>query len=232
MAIDRANIRSRARIRADQDFSIFPTDAQYNLIADECSKTVFGDLVQAGYPIMETTVGINTTAFNEIYPIQAGALIHGVTGVFGTLGGQTYELKRLHRDQEATMNSIRANQCTHYMVRVDAISGDVGVSFFPAPFGGSYKVSYIPGWAGFANDATVWPYMARTDELVVLLMAAKGCRKEGEVQDAQALDREYKELWDKVLVSLTNIDMRNALVMRDVEGTRSFDSFDYFVDRY
>lgn len=46
----RAQIRSRARVKADQDNSTFPTDAQYNDIIDEVAKEVWGDLIQAGWP--------------------------------------------------------------------------------------------------------------------------------------------------------------------------------------
>lgn len=229
----RSDLRTRARIRADQDAMTFPTDTQYNLILDECGRSVFADIVAAGYPIMETSTSINTnTGFNEIYPISTGTEIHKVTGVFGTIGGMAYELKRLQRDQEAAMQSITSNQCTHYLARVNPQTGDVGISFFPRPSGGSYIIQYILDWPGFTNDGSVWPYAARTDELIVLMAAAKGCRKEGEISDAEVLEHEYQSLWERVVQSIGSLDMRNGEVIRDVQGgsTATRGPFDYFAD--
>jgi hypothetical protein len=49
--IARKHLRNRARIRADQTDSTFPTDEEYNLLLDEAARETWYDLVQSGWPV-------------------------------------------------------------------------------------------------------------------------------------------------------------------------------------
>lgn len=232
MAIDRANIRTRARIRADQDASTFPTDAQYNFIIDECGRTVYYDLIGAGFPFKETAANIVVSGFNEAYTLNSGNPIHSITGVFYRDSAGLRELKRLGRDMEAALVSQAGNTvpATHYLPVLDINAGP-GISLFPGQTGGTYQVNYLPDWPGFANDADVWRGPARSDELIVLMAAAKGARKEGEVDDAKALEEEYRELWVRVVEQAAFFDRRNPDKMRDVNRSGVYDPFDYPINR-
>jgi hypothetical protein len=91
----RSDIRTYARVRADQDASTFPTDAQYNTILDFAGKAVWFELVKSGWPISFTSVTKTATGTNPITLGVSGtiAFIRGVYRVDGT----TYtELRRLN----------------------------------------------------------------------------------------------------------------------------------------
>lgn len=230
MAADRANLRSRARIRADQDASGFPTDAQYNLILDECGKTIFYDLVQAGWPVQSTSQTIVANGAAS-YLLAAGAPIHSITEVYYIEGTTRYALQRADEERMAEYRSGFNNiQAGYYRPFVDMATG-ARIEFFPNPAGGSYQVLYIPEWPGFTNDADVWRGPGRSDELIVLMAAAKGCRKEGEVRDAEALEDEYGKLFVKVMNAASGFDQRNVPRIRDREGNVTRDPFDYLIDK-
>ncbi len=61
MGATRLQLRTRARVRADQDASTFPTDAQYDLLIDEAAKDVFYDLIQAGWPAETEDLSVTLT---------------------------------------------------------------------------------------------------------------------------------------------------------------------------
>lgn len=224
----RADIRGLARIRADQDSSTFPTDTQYNTIIDFCAKAVWFDLVQAGWPVSFSAVIKSATGTN---PITLGVgTIAFVRGVYRIEGGTFIELQRLNEGDRASLMSTAGNQASHYNIMYDATNGAV-LELLPCPTSGSYRVEYTTEFAGFANDAATWPGPARSDELVALKAAAMGCRKEGNDQGAEQLDREYGRLMHDVQAMASWFDLRNPPKIRDVNaglfGPR--DPFDYEV---
>lgn len=230
MATDRANIRTRARIRADQDASGFPTDTQANLIIDECAKEVFFDLVGAGWPADYSTTNITANGAT-LYQLNSGNPILGVVAVYAQIGAELFLLKRTPEDRIDSLRSlsaVSAGQPGYYHIRVSSTQGPV-VEFLPKPTSGTFRVDHIAEFAGFAADGTVWFGPARSDELIVLKAASKFCKKEGEVADAQALMQEYAELFQKVVGAASWLDMRNQPVIRDVEGMASRDLFKFNV---
>lgn len=232
MASDRANLRSRARIRADQDSSNFPTDAQYNLILDECGKTIFYDLIQAGWPVTPTSQTIVANGASA-YTLNSGDPLHSITEVYANVNGTVYPVPRADEQRMADYRSVTAAGqpfAAAYRPFVDMALGP-RIEFLPTPPSGSYQVFYINEWPGFTNDADVWRGPARSDELIVLMAAAKACRKEGEVRDAEALEDEYGKLFVRVMNAASGFDARNVPKVRDVEGDLRRDAFDYLVDR-
>lgn len=230
---DRSNIRTRARLRADQDASRFPTDAQYNLYIDEACKDVFADLVTSGWPpdFSTTTITYNGSATGQA--IGGGADVFAVTGVWAVIGGQNYELKRLNEGDRAALTGTAAASsypAEYYDLRVGS-SGPV-VYFYPR-VAGTYLVDYIPDHTGLASDVTVWRGPNRSDELVVLAAARKGVLKEGTARahDAAILKAEYAELLDKIKGTASWFDMRNPARIRDTSGRIDrFHLFDYNVN--
>jgi hypothetical protein len=58
MAVSRSDLRTRARLAADQDDSDFPTDDQYNLWIEAAKREVWYDLVTAGWPVNHESANI------------------------------------------------------------------------------------------------------------------------------------------------------------------------------
>jgi len=227
---DRSAIRTRARTRADQDSAKFPTDAQYNLFIDEACRDVYGDLITSGWPPDFSTTTISYNGSSTGQAIGGGAEVFSVLGVWSTVGGQTYELKRLnegHRAALLSQGAVGSFPAECYDLRVGT-SGPV-IYFFPR-VAGTYLVDYVPDHPGLASDSTVWYGPARSDELVVLSAARKGVLKEGQARHAAAkvLADEYAELLDKVKRMASWFDQRNPAMIRDVSGRRSpLTAFDY-----
>jgi hypothetical protein len=223
----RAQLRTRARTRADQDDSTFPSDTEYNDWLDEAAKEVWYDLIQAGWPINFSEASKTATGSN---PLALGVTgVAFVRGVFRLSSGRYIELARLNEGDRGTLMG-RSGDASYYNVRIDPALGAV-VELLPLPSSGTYVIQYVPEHPGFAADATEWYGPARSDELLTLKAAAKGCRKEGNDQGAMALDREYLMLLDKVQSMSSWFDMRNAATVRDVVdpiGARK-DPFDFDV---
>lgn len=227
----RLNLRDRARARADQDSATFPTDTQYNAFLDSAAQEVWYDLIQAGWPVSFTSVTKTATGV-QLLPLGVSGVAF-VRGVF-RLDGTTYtELRRLNEgDRAGLMSSPSSGQATQYSIVIDPTNG-VCLELLPVPSAGSYRVDYVAEFAGFANDAATWFGPARSDELIVIRAAVKGCRKEDNEQAARALLAEYAELFEKVTNMASWLDMRNSAKIRDV-GDAAFgmprrDAFDFDV---
>ena len=216
----RSDIRTRARIRADQDNSTFPTDTQYNYLIDEGGKEVWYELIQAGWPIsFSTTTGVAKNSFMPLSqtPFSVVGTIAFIRGVYWYSGGQYYELRRLNEGNRADLlSSLGSTNPTYYDVRIDPTYG-IGIEVLPTAFAGqTIKVDYILEWPGFSGDSTVWPGPARSDELVVLSSAMKGCRKEGNDQGAAQLQQEYQYVLQCVQNMASWANMRHSALIRDV----------------
>lgn len=224
---DRATLRTRARERADQDSSTFPTDTQYNTYLDDSGRETWFDLVAAGWPanFSTTTVTANGTG---PYQIAGGAAVLGVRSVMYNFGGQFWPLRRINPGKEAMLRSLnnQTQYASFYEVRQDVTNGTV-VEIFPTGAQGTYRVDYIPDFPGFANDAALWQGPPRSDELVVLRAAAKGCRKEQNDPLAAEIDAEYRTLFMKVTAAASWLDMRNPAQIRDESSLSSRTTFDY-----
>lgn len=225
----RLDLRTRARLRADQDSSTFPTDTQYNLFLDEGAREVFGQLIGAGWPADFSTTSITANGAAS-YPIGGSDTVFAVRGVFTTVGEQRYELRRLNEGARATLLSQNASApAEYYDIRISATLGPV-IELLPRPVSGTYLVDYIADHPGFAADGTIWRGPNRSDELIVLSAARKGVLKEGRVQDASVLGQEYMALLDLVTRQGSWFDMRNPPTIREsVDPMSKFHMFDFRV---
>lgn len=230
MATDRANLRTRARIRADQDNSGFPDDTQMNFLLDEGAREVFGDLVGAGFPADYTTQNITANGAAS-YALNSGNPIFGVVAVYQVVGSEFILLRRVkpeHLDALRSSQGLGTGIYPEYEIRVSLTSGPK-IELFPVTTQGTIRVDYVTEYAGFANDADVWRGPARSDEMIVVRTAIKALRKEGEERSAAALEAEYQRLFEKVVNQASWLDMRNPPTIRDVYHNRrdGRDLFDY-----
>lgn len=212
----RLEIRTRARIRADQTNSTKPDDVSYNYWIDEACKEVWGDLLQAGWPVDYSSTTITATGA-ATYAIGAGTNIFSVNGVFYFNGGQTYELKRVNQANVAALRAQAAmsNLASYYEVRVSPTAGLV-VELYPRVTSGTYTVQFTADHPGLASDVAIWYGPNRSDELVTLRVAAKGLHNEGMDRDAHFLEKEYDALLAKLQNQASWIDARNPATVRDV----------------
>ena len=228
----RLELQTRARTRADQDGSDFPNDVQYQTFLDEAARETFGDLVLSGWPVNYTTSTIVTNVNTGVYAFGGTDTVFSVLLVYTNMGGQQLELHRVNPGSVAALRSTsnQGGPSQFYEARMDINTGPV-VEFF-ARSAGTYFVDYVADFAGFANDAAVWRGPARSDELLVLLAAAKGCKKEGRTDAAESLRSEYRELLVKVKDLASWFDQRNSAMIRDVKPFEGFSgrnaSFEYF----
>ena len=227
MAATLLSIRTLARVRADQDASTFPTDAQYLTLINTSAQEVWYELLQAGWPLdfSSTTITANGAA---TYQVNSGNPVAGVRAVWYLQAGQFFELRRMNPGKEAQLRSTTSgfNYAMAYEVRLSPTQGTV-VELFPPQTSGSYRVDFVPEFAGFVNDTDPWYGPSRTDELIALKAAMKAARKEGNT--AQDLNAEYQELLQKVINQAGWLDMRNAPQIRDVSMTSPRSAFDYQV---
>lgn len=233
MAIDRAALRTRARARADQDNSTFATDTQYNLWIDEGSRDVWADLIGAGWPIdySSTTITANGAASYAIAGAGGSSTaVFTIMGVYFLMGSEQYELKRANSGALASLRSqpTAGNYAEFYDIRFSPALGLI-IELLPKPTSGSYRVDYVPEFQGLVNDAAVWFGPIRSDELVVLRVAAKALIKEGDDRGAYVLEQEYTRMLEKVTAQASWLDMRNPPQIRDVRTRQSRGIFDYMV---
>jgi hypothetical protein len=214
----RATLRSNAQIRADQDSADYPSAAAWNIWLDEAAKEVWYDLCAAGWPANFQTTTVTATGART-YSLGV-AQVAFVRNVMTFIGGQYYTLYRINEGKRAQLLSLTSTPTgysEYYDVFVDPAQGYV-IELLPVPQGGTYQVDFVPEYAGFGSDAGVWYGPARSDELIELRAAAKGCRKESRLQDAQALDAEYDRLFEKVSAMASWVDQRNPAMIRDEMG--------------
>lgn len=239
----RSELRTRARARANQDSSTFPTDAQYNTWISESAKSVFGNLLTSGYPVASvvtdiTATGAATYVVNTnvpAYEVDEGDPVFGVTGVYSDFGGMITELRRVNEGDKATLRSPSARGQTpvpFYEVKMDPRTGLIVIEFYPRPTSGAYQVEWIPDLLDMTSDGDTFNGPNRSDELVVLLTARKGILKEGpaRAQEAAIVKAEYDELLDEVKRLGSWLDMRNAASVRTTGAAgmaARIASFDY-----
>lgn len=211
----RLQIRSRARVRADQP-GTFPTDAEYNDFIDDAAREVQYELIGAGWPIARSTASGSITSTGAARLVddwgvtEAVAFIHGVYRIDGTT---VTELRRLNEGDRASFGSTIGGTASHYEMTISPSDGPI-VTVFPAQTG-SYVVHYVAEFPGFTNDAASWYGPARSDEMIALKAAIKGMRKEGDDQGARELEREYAALYETVVRMASWFDMRNPPTIRD-----------------
>lgn len=228
MAATRLEIRDEARQRADQDGGDFPTEAQYNVAINRGATRAFMDLVSSGLAANHSTTTITTDGTTRVYSFGGSDLVVGCTLVYTSIGGQQLELRRVNPGYIAQLRAqlAKGQYSEFYEVRHDINQGPV-IEFFPA-VAGIYYVDYLPGFNGFANDASVWRGPYGSDELIVLYAARFGVLKEGRTQDGEILRKEYNDRLYELKQQASTFDLRNGAQIRESKPFDRRQAFDYF----
>jgi len=226
----RATLRTFARVRADQDASDFPTDAQYNMYLDDAAREVWWDLRAAGWPINFQSLSITASGLT-FYPFSLAGQVSSIHGVYFVTGNEVYPMHRVNEGKRAVLQSGTTQSTGYagfYDPRIDPVLGP-GIELLPRPATGSYRVDYVLEHPGFASDTDVWYGPARSDSMIVLKAAYMGVRKEGQARagEAAALMQEYAAMLAQVVAAASWFDLRSPQMIRDVTSEQNRFAFDY-----
>lgn len=213
----RAEIRSLARIKADQTNSTFPTDVEYNLLIDEAGRSVWRKLIKLGWnPSRSSTVITANGA--SIYNVAANT--HIVVAVHRVEGTTRTRLPLIKPEEWETYLSMSNGPAMAYEV-TNGVTGQLSILFYPRPTSGSYEVWFQETFPGFANDASTWAGPQGSADLIAVGAAIQGLQKEG--ADTRELKDEFAEKYAEVCEDAGLLNSQNPATVRDVRNPSSID---------
>jgi hypothetical protein len=189
---------------------------------------VWYDLVTAGWPANYTTATVTANGASS-YLLASGAAIMGVRNVYRVDGDRRVHVPRLDESDKAAVLAPGVTNARAYEVLV-GLTGTV-VRLYPSSVSGSYEVEYLAEPLDFTNDADTWAGPGRSDQLICLQAAAKGCRKESRRADAADLLSDYRTLLERVIATAAWVDLRNPARIRDTNTPPLGDGSDFDVYR-
>lgn len=224
----RLSLRNSARIAADQDNSTFPTDAAYNDFIDRAARVVWRRMLVAGWKPAKENHFI-TAATPSTYlitnPVSVVHLIYPVaSGSSTTPTGQP--LTRLKpEDRYWLLRQPNSGGAIAYELSLGTVEDAVQageanekmkVELFPAQTAGFYLVHYTPVFSGFGSDADIWTGPDGSDELIILMAAIEGSRKEDNAIHVRLLKDQLKERFDDVIDHVGAMDSVGQQTIRDM----------------
>jgi hypothetical protein len=223
-------MEARARVRADQDESTFPTSAQYLQLIADSGEELWSRMVAAGLKPAQTLVTVNANGAAN-YTIGTNVMV--VLSVERQDSSEKIPLARAQEEDLPYLRSMGTNQAGWYDLIGGATSA-LTIELFPVPASGTYFVRYIPRFTRFTSGADVWYGPPRSDEYIVVSTAARALGKEGDKAGAAALDKELDKIWEDVVRMASWQDAQNPGVVRDARqwdwnGRRRWPFDDYGV---
>lgn len=186
-------LEARARVRADQDQSTFPTSAQYLSLISDAAEELWNRMVAAGSKPAQTATPITATGAAS-YTIGTNVLT--VLSVERHEGTERVPLARAQEEELPWLRGLSAGQAERYDL-VGGATTALSLELFPNPTSGSYTVRYIPRFTRFTAGTDNWYGSPRSDEYIVVSTAIKALRKEGD--DARDLARELDAIFEDVV---------------------------------
>lgn len=206
-----AQIETRARIRADQDQSTFPTSAQYLELISDAAEELWNRMVAAGCKPAQTALQITATGASS-YNLATNVL--SVLSVERHEGVDRLPLVRVQEEDLPALRSLTTNyQATHY----DLVGGAVAtltIELLPTPSSGLYTVRYIPRFTRYTLTTENWFGPPRSDEYIVVATAIKALRKEGD--EARDLVQELNAIFEDVVRMASWQDAQGTGRVRDI----------------
>lgn len=234
----RLEIRELARLLSDQDSSDFPTNDQYNILLKFAARRVWLDVVRAGFPADFSSLNITSngaTKYSTSIPLSGGLV--SIKGVFSSLSGQRFELKRIQEADRAYLLSTTSSFgiSEYYSASYNNTTG-LNIELFPPSSGVTYSVDFVLSFGDFVDDTTEFPGPLGSDELVAIRAAINAMAKEGDGRRAEVAvkEQDYKTLLQSVTDTATFLDARNPAKIRDVLNNNIINrsSFDYNIGGY
>lgn len=219
-------LEARARIRADQDGSTFPTTAQYRELISDAAEELWNKMIAAGFKPAQTSATLTATGAASYTVASNVAVILSVERVEGR---DRLPLRRAEEYELPYLRSVSSNsQATHY----DLVAGSVSsltIELFPTPLTGQYVVRYVPRFTRFTTGADQWVGLPASDSYIVLHAARAALRKEGD--PARDIDGELAEVYEQVCRMASWLDgqfpgrIRDARHAHDDRDRFPFDDF-------
>lgn len=193
MQYTRAQLRSQARVAADQDTGLFPTDAAYNDIIDRAADFVWRKMVAIGWKPAQNVLHMDATGTGGLFAFgERVAVVDTIFPVnsFTSTAPIGPELRRVKPEDLPILLSAQPSSsfATHYDLQSGSTSIAPGslslaIKLYPVPTSGFYTALYQPQFAGFVNDSDIWAGPEGSGELIILQSAIEGARKEGDPAD-------------------------------------------------
>jgi hypothetical protein len=221
------SIREFARIKSDQHGS-FPSDDQCNTIIDAVARRVWTKMVAGGWNPGKAEFTV--TASPAGVTSHAVPIAQSVLAVYRIDGTTHTPLARVKPEEDASYRSRGTGPAEVYDLSVGKnFSTYVSwIHLYPAPTSGDYKIIYLPGFPGFANDSEAWVGPAGSDELIAIGAAIQMLGKEGDIQMLSQLRQDWADLYVEICDSANWLDAKHPPIVRDVRvpGRRSAFDFD------
>jgi hypothetical protein len=173
----RAQLISRAEIRANMDRSGFPTADQKVTILNEQAASLWAEMVNANYPARRTVVPVTAVSGTASYPLGVSSLLRVVAvrdlRINGGLGTAAWvkRANNLERSRQSVALGYTTAFTPLYDLEIDPAAGP-SLVLIPNTLSGSFSVELFEGYPGLATDASIWYGPAPSDEVLVLRTAA------------------------------------------------------------
>lgn len=209
----RATMRTAARAAADQDSSTFPDDTTYNEFIDRAARLVWRRMLAAGWKPDRTAVTTTVIAGTPQYNV--GSDVSVVHSVMFIQGGVRTPLRRVKPEDLPDLLSLPNGLPQAY----DFLNGGTAaviIELYPTPAtGGQIDIRYTKRFPGFSADGDTWIGPDGSEEIIILLAAIEGARKEDNTAHVQMLQAQLKERYAEVLELFGASDSQGQQTVRD-----------------
>jgi hypothetical protein len=235
MIYTRAQIRTQARVAADQDGTTsFPTDAAYNDIINLAADFVWRRMVNSGWKPTKATTTITATGVAVALPGPVATIdtVYPVASLSSTVPiGPA--LKRVKPESLVTL--LTAPTGSTLATAYDLFNGSTSVGastspsiqLFPPVTSGFYVINYTPQFSGFTNDADTWSGPEGSAELIILQSAIDGANKENDPGGVVPSLQSKLEKRTQEIIDFSNFLFERPQTVRDVHHVNQIKNFGF-----
>jgi hypothetical protein len=195
---------TRVRQRSNNEYTNgqFVTDAELTGLINVAYKDLYGTLVEHSLHRAESTDTITATGATS-YSLEAD--LYAVLNVYLVESGRRTRLPR-HSDR-LKPGTLDVGTAQSYRVRGSSIV------FYPTPASGTYEVDYIPVPSDLSAGSDELDGVLGWEEYVVLDVAIKVLRKEGSLEEAEALVRDRDRLLSRIEDQANLVEFSESVVI-------------------
>lgn len=214
MQYTRLQLRTQARVAADQDNSTFPTDTAYNDIINRAADLVWRRMVAVGWKPSKAALQMDASLSNGSFPFPGPVATVDLVYPVTTITSVVPNGPPLHRVKIEDIPGLlsqgsgdfgkQGTQAVAYDLHAGSTSvggnASLLISLYPPPTSGFYIAYYTPQFSGFTADGDTWLGPEGSGELIILTAAMEGARKEGDPGELLSiLGSQLKERFDEVV---------------------------------
>lgn len=213
-------LRTRARRRADQESTLFVSDAEANQYISASYAELYDILVKSGLSYFETDATVNATGAS-VYALPADH--YATLAVHYQVQASPARYVPLALLQPAYRHAAEYSGASRaYVYRVVGTN----LELLPAPAtGGVYRHTYVPAPADLTADGNSVDGVSGWEEFIVVDAAIKMRTKEE--SDTAALERDRARLLERIAEAAENRNMGQPHKVIDAR-----DAYDAFMGEY